>query len=56
MDLRNSYYCVSVPGESQWVKEQNSSVDKKLELALEGTNDRHALLVQGLSRVDLRSD
>ncbi|KAF9435518.1 hypothetical protein BGZ76_006123 [Entomortierella beljakovae] len=40
MDLRNSYYCVSVPGESQWVREyecsKNNTVDVKLqELTLE---------------------
>ncbi|KAG0052774.1 hypothetical protein BGZ83_002128 [Gryganskiella cystojenkinii] len=35
MDLRNSYYCVSVPGESEWAKKQDISANRKLELALE---------------------
>ncbi|KAG0028690.1 hypothetical protein BGZ81_004534 [Podila clonocystis] len=36
MDLRNSYYCVSIPGETEWVKkyEQKSNVD--LEAAVQG--------------------
>lgn len=37
MDLRNSYYCVSVPGMSQWAKESDTSANQKLELSLEGT-------------------
>ena len=38
MDLRNSYYCVSVPGESQWVKEYDIPSNENLELALGGTD------------------
>ncbi|KAI8602340.1 putative alanine racemase-domain-containing protein [Dissophora ornata] len=34
MDLRNSYYCVSVPGESQWVREHERSKTSSLDTAL----------------------
>ncbi|KAF8976778.1 hypothetical protein BGZ46_007974 [Entomortierella lignicola] len=33
MDLRNSYYCVSVPGESQWIKDYDSK-DGSLDISL----------------------
>ncbi|KAG0299600.1 hypothetical protein BGZ98_009909, partial [Dissophora globulifera] len=36
MDLRNAYYCVSVPGESQWVKEYERSKVASLDAALSG--------------------
>ncbi|KAF9988484.1 hypothetical protein BGZ65_002970 [Modicella reniformis] len=35
MDLRNSYYCVSVPGESQWVKEHEWSKNNRLDARLQ---------------------
>ncbi|KAF8933918.1 hypothetical protein BGZ47_010594, partial [Haplosporangium gracile] len=34
MDLRSSYYCVSVPGQSQWVKDADKPAD--LDTALDG--------------------
>ncbi|KFH71771.1 hypothetical protein MVEG_02066 [Podila verticillata NRRL 6337] len=45
MDLRNSYYCVSIPGETEWVKnyEQKSNVD--LEAAI------HDLKLEASSKV-----
>ncbi|KAF9423159.1 hypothetical protein BGZ94_008394 [Podila epigama] len=36
MDLRNSYYCVSVPGESTWVRKYDSDVASNLDAALQG--------------------
>ncbi|KAF9128136.1 hypothetical protein BGW39_005324 [Mortierella sp. 14UC] len=36
MDLRNSYYCVSVPGQSQWVKDADSAKVTGLDGVLEG--------------------
>ncbi|KAF9113803.1 hypothetical protein BGX27_000773 [Mortierella sp. AM989] len=36
MDLRNSYYCVSVPGESEWVKDYEHSKDTRLDDLLQG--------------------
>ncbi|KAF9187739.1 hypothetical protein BGZ51_001124 [Haplosporangium sp. Z 767] len=38
MDLRNSYYCVSVPGESQWVKEYERSGASSLDESLKDMN------------------
>ncbi|KAI7818851.1 hypothetical protein BC939DRAFT_276344 [Gamsiella multidivaricata] len=35
MDIRNSYYCVSIPGESQWVKDYDRSRDSALDVALQ---------------------
>ncbi|KAF9097635.1 hypothetical protein BGX29_007997 [Mortierella sp. GBA35] len=36
MDLRSSYYCVSVPGQSQWVKDTDNAKSTTLDAALDG--------------------
>ncbi|KAF9986605.1 hypothetical protein BGZ75_001595 [Mortierella antarctica] len=36
MDLRSSYYCISVPGETQWVKEYEQPASNSLASALQG--------------------
>ncbi|KAG0021756.1 hypothetical protein BGZ80_001771 [Entomortierella chlamydospora] len=35
MDLRNSYYCISVPGETQWVKDYERSEHNSLNASLQ---------------------
>lgn len=37
MDLRNSYYCVSIPGETEWVKNYEQKPNVDLEAAIHGT-------------------
>ncbi|KAF9584942.1 hypothetical protein BGW38_004582, partial [Lunasporangiospora selenospora] len=38
IDLRNCYYCISIPGESQWVKDHGKSLDSALQdMKLEGS-------------------
>lgn len=39
MDLRSSYYCVSVPGQSQWVKDADKPAG--LDAALQGMSQRN---------------
>lgn len=39
MDLRSSYYCVSVPGQSQWVKDADKPAG--LDAALQGMLQRN---------------
>ncbi|KAG0036963.1 hypothetical protein BGZ82_003384 [Podila clonocystis] len=36
MDLRNSYYCVSIPGETEWVKKYERKANVDLEAAVQG--------------------
>ncbi|KAG0373618.1 hypothetical protein BGX24_011465 [Mortierella sp. AD032] len=36
MDLRSSYYCVSVPGQTQWVKDAESAKGTNLDVAIDG--------------------
>ncbi|KAG0277004.1 hypothetical protein BGZ95_006687 [Linnemannia exigua] len=36
MDLRSSYYCVSVPGQTQWFKDTDSAKATDLDAALDG--------------------